>query len=175
MLGTLEKDYCFKISPTSLDPIVAADASYGEHEDGRSHSAGCIGLGDEKKASFFMFHSSSQPIICKSSAEAELVCASTVVDYGIWLQQMLLQMGYGHRIITLLQDNTASIRFIKEGHGTWKRTKHIKIRYFWLKMLIDSGDMVVKWVPSKNLVADILSKPVTGSLFITLLILLLCW
>ena len=175
MLGTLDRDYFFRLSPTSLDPIVAADASYGEHEDGRSHSAGCIGLGNEEKASYFMFHSASQPIVCKSSAEAELVCASTIVDYGVWLQQMLFQMGYGHRVITLLQDNTASIKFIEEGHGTWKRTKHIKVRYFWLKMLIDSGDMVVKWIPSKKLVADILSKPVTGGLFITLLILLLCW
>ena len=175
MLGTLEKDYFLRLRPPSLDIVVAADASYAVHEDGRSHSGGCAGFGSEKAACYFIYHSSVQPTTVKSVYEGELVSASTNVDYGIWLMQMMLQLGYGLKVITLLQDNTSTIKGIEDGHGTWKRTKHIRVRYFWLKTLIDSGEMVVKWVPSKELVADILTKPVVGVLFVSLLILLLCW
>jgi hypothetical protein len=85
------------------------------------------------------------------------------------------QMGYGHLSIVLLQDNTSTISSIEQGHGTFKRTKHINVRYFWMKMLIDDGDLVLKWVSTKEMVADILSKPLVGSLFVSLLVLLLCW
>ena len=76
--------------------------------------------------------------------------------------------------MTLLQDNTSTIGSIKAGQGSFKRTKHVKVRYFWIKALVDNGDLVLKWVSTKAMVADVLSKPVVGGLFASLLILLLC-
>jgi hypothetical protein len=176
MQGTLSRDYHMCIRPTSIDSIVvAADSSFDDCEDAKSTSAMCVGFPCDDKASYFMFGTALQPVVAKTAWECELVCANYAIEYGLWGQFIMEQMGYGHLSIVLLQDNTSTISSIEQGHGTFKRTKHINVRYFWMKMLIDDGDLVLKWVSTKEMVADILSKPLVGSLFVSLLVLLLCW
>ena len=43
--------------------------------------------------------------------------------------------------------------------------KHIKVRFFWLKDLIDDGEIVLIYVLSEELVADMLTKATTGAKF----------
>ena len=54
---------------------------------------------------------------------------------------------------------------IEQGTGSFKRAKHIKVRYFWLKDLIDEEEIVLKYIPSEELVADLLTKAITGAKF----------
>jgi hypothetical protein len=49
------------------------------------------------------------------------------------------------------------------------------VRYFWLKELTDSGLIELLYVPTDELVADILTKPLTGWKFQYLLKKLLGW
>ena len=51
------------------------------------------------------------------------------------------------------------------GTGSFKRAKHIKVRYFWLKDLIDEEEVVLTYIPSEELVADLLTKAITGAKF----------
>ena len=39
------------------------------------------------------------------------------------------------------------------------------MRYFWLKDLIDKEEIVLKYIPSEELVADLLTKAITGAKF----------
>jgi hypothetical protein len=71
--------------------------------------------------------------------------------------------------MTLEQDNKATITFHVKGHGTFKRTKHIDVRYFWTHGLVEAGLLVVKYIPTLDMVADLLSKPIVGSKFVYLL------
>ena len=73
------------------------------------------------------------------------------------------------------QDNKATIRISAQGKGTFKRTKHIKVRYFWLKDLIDVGVLVMSYVPTAEMVSDLLTKPLIGSKFRYLLSKMLGW
>jgi hypothetical protein len=57
----------------------------------------------------------------------------------------------------------------------FKRAKHIKVRFFWLKDLIDQGVVVLKYCKSEERVADLLTKPVTGARFGYLLKKLIGW
>ena len=41
----------------------------------------------------------------------------------------------------------------------------IKVRFVWLKDLIDDGEIVLIYVPSEELVADMLTKATTGAKF----------
>ena len=45
------------------------------------------------------------------------------------------------------------------------RAKHIKVRFFWLKDLIDGGEIILVYVSSEELVADMLTKATTGAKF----------
>ena len=88
-------DHCLRLHPSSMTVTASSDASYAEHSDGRSQTGGCVGLDGEGRGSFFIFVSSKQPMVAKSSCEAELISGSTVGDYVLWLLYMIEQLGYG--------------------------------------------------------------------------------
>ena len=57
------------------------------------------------------------------------------------------------------------MHLLEQGTGSFKRAKHIKVRYFWLKDLIDEKEIVLLYIPSEELVADMLTKATTGAKF----------
>jgi len=61
--------------------------------------------------------------------------------------------------VKMHQDNTSTIRLAKNGRSMSDRTKHIKLRYFFIKQYIDSGEFEVVYCPTDLQVADILTKP----------------
>jgi hypothetical protein len=64
---------------------------------------------------------------------------------------------------------------VRNGTGSFKRAKHIKVRYFWLKDLINEGIIKLEYQSTNELVADILTKPLTGAQFQYLLYKLIGW
>ena len=160
----------------NLSKIIAtADAAYALDPNCKSTSAGCIGFPGAEGTSYFIWIHKIQPIVTRSSSEAELVAASYVTEFGLWVNYMLDELGYGKIPIELEQDNTASINFINRGRGTFARTKHIRVREFWIAMLIEDGELVVKYIPTAEMTADILSKPLAIIPFLHLLKKLIGW
>ena len=169
--------HCLVLKPQSMRLVACADASYGEHADGKSHTGGCIGFLDAAEGvhSWCIFVSSKQPVVAKSSAEAELISASTVGDMLVWAVDFMEDLGYKQGKVCFQQDNQTTMLNLQRGTGSFKRSKHIKVRYFWMKALIDDGSLEVIYVPSEELVADLLTKPLTGARFHYLRGKLLCW
>ena len=64
---------------------------------------------------------------------------------------------------------------INKGASTSERTKHIKIRHFWVKDQINNGEIEIVYVPTEDMTADILTKPLQGEQFLHLRQLLLNW
>ena len=44
-------------------------------------------------------------------------------------------------------------------------TRHISIRYYWIKQHVDSGDVVVEKLATEEMPANILTKPLQGAQF----------
>ena len=66
----------------------------------------------------------------------------------------------------IFQDNMSSLSLEKNGHASRsKRTKHIKARYFFTKHYYDSGEIDLRYCPTKQMWADVLTKPLQGSKF----------
>jgi len=51
----------------------------------------------------------------------------------------------------------------KESSG--KRTRHFHIKYFYITDLIKQGEVTIKHCPTDEMIADYMSKPVTGAKF----------
>ena len=49
------------------------------------------------------------------------------------------------------------MRLMEQGTGSFKRAKHIKVRF--------KGEIILGYVPSEELVADMLTKATTGTKF----------
>jgi KUP system potassium uptake protein len=165
-LNGVYRDHKLCFRPRSLEIVAAADASYGVHADGKSQTGGCVGLrGEGEIVSNFGFMSCKQPIVTKSTFETEIVAQSTVGDLVIWVRYMLEQMGYTNVCSTFLQDNKSAIVAGNRGSGSFKRTKHIHVRYFWIHEQVKNGVMKLVYTPTLEMVADVLTKPLAGDKF----------
>jgi hypothetical protein len=65
----------------------------------------------------------------------------------------------------LFQDNQSAIKLEVNGKSSSNRTKHISIRNFWLKDKVSQGDIVIEYLPTEDMIADLLTKPLQGELF----------
>jgi hypothetical protein len=75
-----------------------------------------------------------------------------------------LQINYISPLV-IYQDNKSTITMAKAGRGSFKRSKHIANRYYWIKQFIDSGEIVVEYKPTNEMIADFLTKPMSGPKF----------
>ena len=137
------------------------DASFAVHPDMRSHSGACITLG---KGPVFS-KSSKQKLMSKSSTEAELIGLSDNFPQVIWTRNFLIEQGYDVPPGKVYQDNQSTITMVKKGRSTSERTRHINIRFFFIKDKIDNGELELEYLPTEDMVADILTKPLQGNLF----------
>ena len=83
-----------------------------------------------------------QKLVSKSSTEAELVATNDVMPQLLWTKYFLEAQDYVTKANKLYQDNMSTI--LLEKNGKWsssKRTKHINIRYFFIKDRIDAGNL----------------------------------
>jgi hypothetical protein len=137
------------------------DASYGVHDKGQSHTGSVLKYGQAT----IQVKSSKQKIVAKSSCEAELIGATDEAGQLLHTAEFLLHQGYEEEPGTLLQDNQAAMRLEENGKGSSNRTKHISIRTFWLKDQVKLGRLKIVYCNTKDMLADVLTKPLQGEQF----------
>jgi hypothetical protein len=134
--------------------MIFADASFGVHHDMRSHTGAAITL----FKGVIWAKSSKQKITTKSSTESELVAISDVIRQVLWLRNFLEAQGYVLPPVKLFEDNLSTIALIKSGKSNSSRTRHIADKVL-------SKEVEVEYMPTDSMLADILTKPLQGSLF----------
>ena len=144
-----------------FEVLAYVDASFAVHGYMKSHTGGVISLG---KGPVYV-KSSKQKLTSKSSTEAELIGVSDLLPQVIWTREFLEQQGYSCGPAKVFQDNQSTIVLANKGYSTSDKTRHIGIRYFFVKDRIDAGEVVVEYLPTEDMVADAMTKPLQGSLF----------
>ena len=123
------------LSPKSLQLVAKSDAFYAEHADGKSsHTGGAVGF-ESDYACWFMWLSTKQPVVALSTCESELIATCTVGCAVEWARQFVQELGYAQSTIEIGVDNKCSMRLLEQGTGSFKRAKHIKVRFFRLRIL----------------------------------------
>ena len=141
---------------------VFVDAAYGVYSDFKSSSGATVRIGDLGPISA---NSSKQPIVAKSSMEAELIASSDMMNGPFHIKRLLIAQGYSPGPIVLYQDNLSCMALIAKGRAGSERTRHISIRYYWIKQHMDSGEVLVEKLATEEMPANILTKPLQGSQF----------
>jgi hypothetical protein len=159
------KDQGIRLKPGKLGVVVRCyvDAAYGLHDDGKSVTGSAIVIGDGGP---IHAKSSKQKIVTKSSTEAEYVGTSDSINQAIYLKEFLLEQGHDCKQITLYQDNQSCMTLIKKGKSRSERTRHMNIRQFWIAERVSNGEVKVEYLPTEDMLANILTKPVQGSQFV---------
>ena len=139
---------------------VYADASYAVHENCKSHG----GIVVFHNRGPVLVKSAKQKIVSKSSTEAELITLSDAVSIAAYNVNFLKGQGY-NVCADLKQDNTSTIRLAEHGRSNSDRTKHIAVRFYFVKQYLDDNVMKIQHCPTKEMIADICTKPIQGSQF----------
>jgi hypothetical protein len=107
-----------------------------------------------------------QSLVTSSSTEAELVAIYDNLDKLIWLRRVLEYLGCPQGTTVIFQDNTSTITMAHMGRGSsGSNTKHIDIRYFFIKQFIEDKTLAIEHLPSDNMLADFFASPRIGQRF----------
>jgi transposase InsO family protein len=108
--------------------------------------------------------SQRQSSVAISTTEAEVVAASEAAREIIWIKRILTELDQLKATPTLQIDNEAAIR-LAQNPEFHRRTKHIRIRHFFVRELVTAGEIMVSKVDSEKQLADILTKPLFSTRF----------
>jgi hypothetical protein len=62
-------------------------------------------------------------------------------------------------------NNKSSITLLNKGMSTSEKTRHIAIRFFFVNDRIEAREVVLEYMPTGDMIADIMTKPLQGDLF----------
>ena len=146
---------------SSLVLVGFSDADFGGCRlDRKSTSGTCHFLG----TSLVSWSSRKQASVALSSTEAEYVVAASYCSQILWMKQTLQDYGLSFGRVPIFVDNMSAISIAKNPilHS---RTKHIDIRFHFLRDNHERGHIDLIHVPSERQTADILTKPLEQDTF----------
>ncbi|XP_021762987.1 uncharacterized protein LOC110727713 [Chenopodium quinoa] len=142
--GTLSHGLHLYASPTS-SLISYSDADWGGCPDTRRSTSGyCVFLGDN----LISWSAKRQPIISKSSAEAEYRGVANVVAESCWLRNLLLELHCPIKKATVVYCDNVSAAYLSGNPVQHQRTKHIEMDIHFVREKVALGQVRVLHVPS---------------------------
>ena len=150
----------------SIDPAKKLtgweDASYAVHSDMNGHTGGTLPLGCRSVYSL----SAKPKLVSWSSTEAKLIGVYDALPQMIWAGNILQAQGLDIGKVVLKQDNMSSILLASnERTASMKHTKHLAIRYFYIKEKVDKKEVTIEYCLTHDMTADYFMKPFQGKLF----------
>jgi len=154
--GTVNYGCIYKKLKTPETSIIGYSDSdlAGDVDDRKSTSGSVFLLGN----SLVTWSSQKQRVVALSSCEAEYIASANAACQGIWLSRLLGElMGIPTPQVKLLVDNKSAIALSKNPvHHD--RSKHIDIRYHFIRDCVDRGEVDIEHVGTGDQLADILTK-----------------
>ncbi|WVZ75634.1 LOW QUALITY PROTEIN: hypothetical protein U9M48_023671 [Paspalum notatum var. saurae] len=148
-------------SGSSLSLRGFSDADHvGCRIDRKSTSGTCQLLG----TSLVTWSSRKQASVALSTTETEYVAAASCCSQLLWMKATLSDFGLRFGRIPLLVDSTSAISVAKN-LVLHSRTKHIDVRFHFLRDHYEKGDIDLIHVVSANQLADIFTKPLEFDAF----------
>ena len=85
----------------------------------------------------------------------------------LWTNYFIQPQGYVNDEMEVFQDNrSATLLEINGRESSGRRTKHINVRYFFIKNRVASGEVTIKYCPTEMMLADLFTKLLQGAAFI---------
>ncbi|KAJ9542163.1 hypothetical protein OSB04_028669 [Centaurea solstitialis] len=135
-----------------------ADTSDSDHAgcklNRKSTSGACQFLGDK----LVSWSSRKQNCVSLSTAEAEYVAAACCCSQVLWMKTQLADFGFTMQRIPIYCDSKSAIQ-ITANPVQHSRTKHIDIRYHFIKDHVEKGNVELYFVESDYQLADLFTKP----------------
>lgn len=142
-----------------------ADADYAGDSDRHSYSGSVFLI----QGGAVSWQSTKQRTIALSTAEAEYVSLSEAAREAIFLQRFLAEVSDGKaykldKAVTIYSDSQSAIAIAKNPVHH-QRTKHVDVRYHFVREAIVNNHVILKYKETACMVADSLTKPLPRGKF----------
>ena len=143
-------------APTELRVESACDTDYATSKLNRRSIGGSL---NTVGGALVNWVSKGHPIVTLSSTEAEYVEMTNTVKEVSFIQQILDELAINLNPAIICEDNTGAI-FLATNSQVGMRTKHIDVRYHFLRNKVEDGEIIFTYVRSENNPSDLLTKNV---------------
>ena len=102
--------------------------------------------------------SKQQDLVTLSTTESEYVSLTHATKEAIWVRSFLIEvLGHPSKSLLLYSDNQSAIALAKDDRFH-TRTKHIDIRFHFIRYAISDRKIQLEYCPTEDMVADIFTK-----------------
>ena len=159
--GTSDYKLVFRKSNVDMSLIEFCDADWGNSQDRRSITG--YGFYLSKNGPLISWKCRKQPRVALSTCEAEYMSMCAVVQESKFLMQLLKDMTVEavNGTVVLNVDNQSAIALAKNP-VFHQRSKHIDIRYHFVRNEVQNGSVELQFVPSENNIADMFTKTMSS-------------
>ncbi|XP_075098864.1 secreted RxLR effector protein 161-like [Nicotiana tabacum] len=162
--GTVDYALCYQCGK-DLRLVGYSDADHGGDLDERKSTSGYVFLLSDGDISW---SSKKQSCVSLSTMEAEYVALASATQEVIWLKRFLehlLDIAKNTEPVLVYCDSEATISSTKDPKFHCK-TKHIDIKYNYVRDMVRRKVVNVKYVSTKDMLADPLTKPLSRDAFV---------
>ncbi|KAF3682943.1 hypothetical protein FXO37_02086 [Capsicum annuum] len=106
----------------------------------------------------------SQTTVPLSTTEAEYIAITEAFKEAIWLKGLFAELRKDLQITTIFCDSQSAI-FLTKDQMFHERTKHIDIRYYFVREIIGRGDIVVSKISTHDNPTDMMTKTLPSAKF----------
>jgi hypothetical protein len=112
-----------------------------------------------------MWRSKAQRSVSLSSAEAEFCSLSDAAKEIKFVYQILMSMGIAVKLPIIVRVDNVGAIFMTENVSTNSRTKHVDVRYHFVREFVEEGFVKIVFVRSEHNTSDGFTKNVTGDIY----------
>lgn len=162
LAGTVQLGLLFR-KGSNMTLTAYVDSDYATDESDKRKSV--TGFVTQFGKATISAHREKQQVTALSSTEAEYIAVTAVGKEIVFLRQLLEDMGYEQIGPTMVHEDNKGCYHLSENEMYHPRTKHIDIRYHWIRDQIQQGKFKLTLTPGSENVADIMTKPLGPTLF----------
>jgi hypothetical protein len=106
-----------------------------------------------------LWNSEQQELVVLSTTEGKYVAATHAMKEALWLCSFISEV-FGNTLAstTIFSDNKSTIELSKD-HQYHAHTKHIDIKYHFIRWVIENGSIRLIYCLTEDMLADTLTKP----------------